>query len=57
MHGQALDAANSLRLRLHCYDILSQIREAQDENWSDRNALLGMLGIACADGTAVMEFG
>ena len=57
MHGRALDGVNSLRLRLHCYDILSQIREAQDSDWNDRNALLGTLGIACADGVAVMEFG
>lgn len=43
-HGRQLNEVNSLRLRLNCYDILSQIYEAIRPDTYDRNAMLQKLG-------------
>lgn len=44
-HGRQLNAVNSLRLRLHCYDILSQIYETIQPDTYDRNSMLQKLGL------------
>ena len=43
-HGRTLDEINSIRLRIHCYDILSQIHETIYPDKYDRNAMLQKLG-------------
>ena len=44
-HGRRLDHVNEIRLRLHCYDILSQIYEAEKPSFR-RSALARKLGLA-----------
>lgn len=43
-HGRILDEVNSIRLRLHCYDILSQIQETRNSDPGDRQAMMQKLG-------------
>ena len=44
-HARDLDSVNSLRLRLHCYDIISQIYELQRPNFR-RSSLKKKFGLA-----------
>lgn len=44
MHGRELDEINSIRIRLHCYDILSQIYETKPDKY-DRDAMIKKLGL------------
>jgi len=44
-HGRKLDGVNRIRLRLHCYDILSQVREAGLLDEADDEALVGRCGL------------
>ena len=44
-HGRKLDRINRIRLRLHCYDILSQIKESDKQNVCDYNAIAEKLGL------------
>ena len=44
-HGRDLDHINSLRLRIHCYDILSQIYEKDNSLQYDRNSLIANTGL------------
>ena len=39
-HGRSLDQLNSLRLRIHCYDILSQIYEKDSSLQYDKDILM-----------------
>lgn len=43
-HGRVLDEINSIRLRLHCYDILSQIQETRNSDAHDRQLMVQKLG-------------
>ena len=43
-HGRQLDEINSTRLRLHCYDILSQVYEARGYSRARRRAMTKKLG-------------
>lgn len=44
-HGRDLDHINSLRLRIHCYDILSQIYEKDSGLQYDRDSLIANTGL------------
>ena len=44
-HGRDLDRINSLRLRLHCYDILSQIYEKDGSLQYDKDGLIANVGL------------
>ena len=44
-HGRSLDHVNSLRLRMHCYDILSQIYEKDSTLQYDRDTLIAHTGL------------
>ena len=44
-HGRGLDHINSLRLRIHCYDILSQIYEKDSGLQYDRDSLIANAGL------------
>ncbi len=44
-HGRNLDHVNSLRLRIHCYDILSQIYEKDDTLSYDMDSLVTHTGL------------
>lgn len=44
-HGRKLDGVNRIRLRLHCYDILSQVREAGLLDEADDEAPVGRCGL------------
>jgi len=48
MHGRTLNQINKIRLRLHCYDLLSQIYGNQESQMDD-DALLRMLGLDYCD--------
>ena len=43
-HGRGLDEINNTRLRLHCYDILSQIHESMHDGSYNSDALAEKLG-------------
>lgn len=44
-HGRSLNVINKIRLRLHCYDIISQIFEAKDSDGQNfRKELMQKLG-------------
>ncbi len=43
-HGRQLDEINRIRLRLHCYDILSQIYETRKADKDAHNAMIKKLG-------------
>ncbi len=50
MHGRTLNQINKLRLRLHCYDLLSQIHEnPKQERRIENDDLLRMLGLDRCD--------
>ena len=44
-HGRDLDHINNLRLRLHCYDILSQIYEKDSSLQYDKDGLIANIGL------------
>ena len=44
-HGRDLDHINSLRLRLHCYDVLSQIYEKDSSLRYDKDSLVANTGL------------
>ncbi len=44
-HGRKVDAVNSIRLRLHCYDIISQIHETGQFDDDQRVSLAKKLGL------------
>ena len=44
-HGRSLDHINSLRLRIHCYDILSQIYEKDSSLQYDKDILIANTGL------------
>lgn len=43
-HGRLLDEINSIRLRIHCYDVLAQIYESRDTDDADLDAMAHRLG-------------
>ncbi len=44
-HGRKLNRVNQLRLRLHCYDVLSQIYEFYRRDKAEHDAMRAMLGL------------
>ena len=44
-HGRPIDKVNSLRLRIHCYDVLSQIHETGPSEGGQRSILAEKLGL------------
>ncbi len=44
-HGRNLDHVNSLRLRIHCYDILSQMYEKDRTLLYDKDSLVANTGL------------
>ena len=51
MHGRSLDSINSTRLRLHCYDILSQVCEAEASDAKKHHSMIKKLGLGTGEKT------
>lgn len=44
-HGRRLDRVNEIRLKLHCYDILSQIYEVEKPKTFSHSRLAKKIGL------------